>query len=948
MRSSSVSSFKKLLACHFLACAALTVAGANTLQEQLDQAVNEFGEGNYAATYWQLESMELDFGQEPEYLNRSFQSSLLPVRAYAALMADRPTDALIYFHELLSQYNPRDGVRVFALYNAAIAQSQTNSLAAAAKTFRVFQQSFPNSNEAALALLQEADLLAQIGEGEEASRLLGEFFESEAPLTLRMQARLRHLQLAGEIGDSALIQEILFETEWEADLMPDIAVLSFSALDAGDQLLAAGLHSEAIRAYRLTLPRTILIEKQRERLIATERQLQEQSVFASSIWKSHSQQLVARLKRQLDSLETMADYTPGLFLRSGQAYLLGKRTREATILFRTVAQDETFEKDIRAEAHYRWILARSEAEDWETARATAESFVEEHPGHSLANNALFLIARAYQSEGAYLDAIGVLDELIENYPDDKQAARWYFTRGYNYSVLERYEDARGNFETSIERFPKSALKEQTKLWHALSYFFERDYETSLELLQTLKKSTVKHPIHPEVIFRIANIYYAQRDYETALSTADNLVENYSDHHRFAEAQALRGDIFMGLGKLTTAAATFKLVPPDDSQIYDYSVFQAAKIYKALERYDLLREHLQAYIDRDDAVDRPRVSEALYHIGWSLQQEERTEDAFPVYEDALKRFGNAPKARAVGTILAAYGELFKRANREEGNQQPSFDTWLQETSETALAEKRLTWFARLALFSSQRQRSKIDATSADATLLSIHRFVPIDQQDPETLAAVGIALSRRDYESADDYFEQILTEYPKRFERAAAYYGKAQLAQKNGRLIEARKWLIRFLEETPTHHLAPDARLLAADILTTQGLYQQAAAALNEMLQIKQMRGRPHARALAGLARVETELENPKRAIPYWQRIYTLYRAYPELIATAYWESALLFEQIGDAIAARNTIEEMLKDERLKAFSSYQLAVEKLPSLEDAARAQSAVANTEQIEAEVNQ
>lgn len=948
MRHSTSSAFRKYITGLSVGVGALffgvTLLPAQTLQEQLDQAVAAFGDGNYSSTYWQLEAMELDYGQEPEFLNRTFQSALLPVRGYAALLAERPTDSLIYFSELLSNYNPRPGVRAFALYNAAIAQTQVDALAAAAQTFKTFQETFPNSNEAALALLQEADLRAEIGDHAEAMEILNRFYESEAPLTLRMQARLRALQLAGSIDDSEQSQQILFETDWSIAAMPDIAVLSFAALDAGDLLLNDGLYKEAIRAYRLTLPRDILIEKQRERLEATKRALEEQVVFASSIWKSHSLQLIARLERQLERLESMEDYTPSLYLRSGQAYLLASRYREATILFRTVATDADFEKDIRAEAHYRWILALSDAELWSEARVVAQSFIETHPAHTLANSALFLIARAYQSENEFLEAIEVLDELIENFAADKQAARWLFTRGYNYCALERYGDARESFTIGLDRFPKSNLVEQTELWNSLTYFFERDYATSLQKLLALKEVTKGHPISPEVHFRIANVYYAERDYQTALDAADILIKKFPDHHRYAEAMALRGDIYMGLGQLPAAAFAFKEVPADDSQIYDYATFQAAKIYKALERYDLLREHLQAYIDRDDATDRPRVSEALYHIGWSLQQDARADEAFPLYEQALARFGNDPQARAVSSIISAYANLFKRS--PQNTEQPSFDTWLQENRERALAENKLTWYARLTLYTSQKQRRSIDAKTAEATLLSIHRFVPIEQQDPTTLAEVGIALSNRAYESADDYFEQLLNEYPKRFERAAAYYGKAQLAAKSDRLIEARKWLIRFLEETPTHPLAAEARLLAADVLTTQGLYEQATATLNDILQIKEMRGRPHASALAGLARIETELENPKRAIPYWQRIYTLYRAYPELIAKAYWESALLFEQLEDHIAARNTIEEMLRDERLHSNEFYPLAAAKLPALEEAARAQSALATTSDITEEV--
>lgn len=266
-----------------------------------------------------------------------------------------------------------------------------------------------------------------------------------------------------------------------------------------------------------------------------------------------------------------------------------------------------------------------------------------------------------------------------------------------------------------------------------------------------------------------------------------------------------------------------------------------------------------------------------------------------------------------------------------------DVWLQEASEQSLTEGRLTWFARLTLFKSQRQRTTHRNDQADATLLSIHRFVPIAEQDAETLASVGLALLRGGYDSADDYCEQLLIEYPQHFERATAYYGKAQLAANADHLTEARRWLLRFLEETPTHRLAIDVRLLTANILTQQGVYDGARTSLHEILQIKTMRGRPHARALAGLAGIETELENPKRAIPYWQRIYTLYRAYPEIIIDAYWQSALLFEQIGDVVAARNTLCEMLSDERLEDFEMFTLAQAKLSKLDTLVKAQSELA-----------
>ena len=907
-----------------------------TLQDQVEHALSAFGKGDYVSCYWQFETMELDFGAEPEFLARNFQQMILPVRGYASLMADRPTDALVYFERLLNEYNPEPGLLAFVLYNKAIAQSQTCAPAAAAQSFKQFQRMFPGTNEAALALLQEANLRFEVGEIRQAEELLDTFYESDASETLRMQARLRALQIAGETQSVERARKLLFETDWNVAAMPDIAILSFAALDIGDLLLEEGHYKEAVRAYRLTLPHPVLIRKQRERLQIVEAKLAQNRLFASRIWKSHYQQLIARLRSQLELLETMADYTPGLYLRSGQAYLLGQRYREATILFRTVANSKDFESEIRAEAHYRWILALSEAGKWQDARDTARLFLEEHPGHSLANDALFLVARAYQLEGRYAEAIEVLNDLIDHFTDDPQAPRWYFTRGYNFCALENYVAARESFDVALKSFPESNLVEQTRLWRGLSFFFERNYSESLEILITLQKESSEHPLYPEILFRTANVYYAQRDYEHALSIIETLVDHFPDHHRAAEAYALRGDTFMGLGELDRAVNAFRQVPSDETKLFDYAVFQTTKIYKALERYDSLREHLQAYIDREDSGKRPRVSEALYWIGWSLQQEGRGSAALPLFEQALNRFGNDHRAQAVSSILSAYADLYRRLSQTDANV-TGFDDWLRDAIAKSLEEGHLTWFARLTRFNAEQQRRKFGDHRADATLLSINRFVPLDQQDAETLAAVGLVLIRRGYLSSDDYCEQLLVEHPDHFERATAYFGKAQLAADADHLERARRWLSRFLQETPTHPLTADVRLLTADIFKRQSLYDDAREVLEEILQLKSLRGRPHARALAGLARIETELENLERAIPYWQRIYTLYRAYPEIAVEAYWESALLFESIDDLSAARNTLVELTGDPRLKEFETYKHAQKKLPELEDRLLAQNKLA-----------
>ena len=53
-----------------------------------------------------------------------------------------------------------------------------------------------------------------------------------------------------------------------------------------------------------------------------------------------------------------------------------------------------------------------------------------------------------------------------------------------------------------------------------------------------------------------------------------------------------------------------------------------------------------------------------------------------------------------------------------------------------------------------------------------------------------------------------------------------------------------------------------------------------------------------------------RAVPYAQRVYNVYRGYPEIAAEAYWMSALQFERLGDPVIAYKTLDEMLSNPRI--------------------------------------
>jgi hypothetical protein len=58
----------------------------------------------------------------------------------------------------------------------------------------------------------------------------------------------------------------------------------------------------------------------------------------------------------------------------------------------------------------------------------------------------------------------------------------------------------------------------------------------------------------------------------------------------------------------------------------------------------------------------------------------------------------------------------------------------------------------------------------------------------------------------------------------------------------------------------------------------------------------------------------------------MYRAYPDLVASAYWASASIFESMDRIPKAVKTIQEMLEHAQLSQFPGWEIANQKLPDL----------------------
>lgn len=889
---------------------------SETLPALLERAVTEFGGGHFAPAADAFGAIERDFGREPQWAEGSLPRKVLPLRGYAQLRAGRASDATRSFDEFLQRFPDEVGQRSFVLYASALALMGEGRNDDAEKRFGEFITDFGGTAQAALAQGQRAELLFKLDRDPEGYAVLADVAANAPSSLLRTQARLRALQRAIEKSDASRTRDLLLGKPWAVETMPELGMLAFSAMQAGDRWLAAGNAADAIAAFRLVLPKERLVAAQKTRLADLKRVFAERAPAAASgsgaVWVEFYRGLIARVESQLTSLEAAEDFTPGLRMRQAQAFLLGGRPQEAWLLLEGLASSSDTDATLRTEAHYRWILAAAALNRWDEALAIARAFVEKNQFSELAPTALYMIAQAHLEQQRHAEAVEVLGDLIAHYPEHDMRPRFIFTRGYCNAVLDRLDDARADFAQCANEFPVGPLASSARLWHALTYYFGKNYPKALEELDALAKSEKGRPLEGEILHRRASVLYALRRNEDAAAAAEDFLKRFPHHVREDEARVLLGDVDMALGKLDEAKALFAEVPPENASLFVYAAFQTGKILRAEEDYEGLADFFTRYAARSDLPPDARVGEALYWIGWARTQQERMSDAFPVYFDAIERFGDDPRSGEFQPIITALERLHKRARAADAKgieaatgllKTKVFSDWIEAQRSTAAAAGKLTLYSRLSLWLADYHQKGNRPNQAETLLLEIAGRVPVEKLDATGLGRVGAALQNIGSGESAKYYTRLLDEFPASFERAWAYHGLAQIALAGGHRERALDWLERIINETPTHPLGTRATLDSADLLVSLGKADEATERLDGLLKLKSARGRPHAEALSKLGAIREAAGDSAQAIAYYQRVFTLYRAHPDLVANAYMKSGRLFEQRGDKPAALKTFEE---------------------------------------------
>ncbi len=887
---------------------------AQTAKEFLDNGFFAFSSQDYVKAEAQLSRFVQDYGKSPEAAE--WMEQAMRLLAVARLKQDKFGPALETMERYLKEYPQGSKAEDFSFW-MGVSQLRSDDPAKADASFANFIQKYPQSPRLKDAQFSRGLCLLQQDKFKEVAEYYPPLYAQLKP-EQAYQARVMSLYALIETAklDEAFLA--LGEIDPQSEAAGKIAAYHLLALDLGNKLLEKEDYRRSLGVLQRVWSKTRILTRQKARL---EKMKADIAKLDSARSPDESYELVvlkdmaAQVEKEVAQLEKIGDYDTALQFRIGQCFFQLERPREAYLSMKEML-GRLPDTELLASANYTMLICLTRMERWNEAIAAATDFEKRFAKAKELPNVLYLKAEAYQRLYDYANAHVAFMEVAKRFPDYSQSARCRFLAGYALLMQDKNKEAWQHFEDLLKNHQKSPFVEQSLYWQSMALHFNKEYPQSREAFAAYLKAYPKGTHAADATYRRAQALFNQKLFTEAYKELEDFLKKNPGSAPEDEALNLLGDAYLALGEVDRGLASYRKVSKRDGKLYDYGVFRSGLAYKALEQYDVMAKHFETFLQ--ERKESTRVSEALAQLAWVERRREKPEKARDIYWDAIRRYGNDPEAFAVEDMMRTLSKMY-RTPEEKAD---LMNKW-SELGEQARSGQKKTQHAR-TLWIRAALAEKNEPEKAAAWRLEMAGAAPARELSPQMLgdAADQLRLNQRAAE-AQELYQTILSWYPRSLMKDRAYAGLGLLAMQQGNEARALEYFSKFEKESVQSPLLADVLKARAGLYLQRGREDEAVKELERILEVKSAKGRPWVEALYQIGEIRLKQNDPKKAIPYFQRIYVMYARWSDMVAKAYWQSGQAFEQLNMQTEAMNTYREFVGQQHLENTPEYQKAQQRL-------------------------
>lgn len=865
----------------------------------LNDFITSYGTASEAQTYM-------------EKVRRLLCFSYLKLNHYEA--AEEPIN--IY----LQKFPEGEAVEELRFWQAVIL-FKTAQITQALEAAEAFVQKYPNNdNVPQIRLMQVIGLVGE-AKHQEALALIekaGNVWEGSAKLQVLIIALYSELETNNLEAALARVKSFPLDSP----NLDQISGFHLLCLNLGSRLLEEKEYRTALTALQIAWRKERILSRQQVRLdeLTAELGREQGRARPDPVEVMRLEGVVARVKKEMEKLQSIEAYDTALQFRIAECFFQLNRFREAYLVLSGMLE-ELPKSDLLMHGNYRMLVCLTRMERWEEVISKAVEFEDRFPKSTLLPNVVYLMGESEMRRQDYQSASAVFARIVSQFPDFAESERCHFLQGYCLMMTEAHEDAIRVFDTFLDKRGKKAgegFHSEVLYWKAMAFHYLKEWEKSRSAHDLYLATYPKGKYRIDSELRRTHALFGQKNYRDAYKELEAFLDTYPDSIEADEAANLLGDTYFAMGEIDRGIEAYQRTTSRNPRLYDYAWFRIGKAYKSSEAFDRMEEHYRKFIA--ERSQSPRLTEALAELAWLKRQEGKKEEAANFYWDAIRAHGNDPEAAAVEEMLLTLRKYYR--DPETGGSS-TYQSKLRELELEAANSNQKTLAAR-ALW---MQSELLEGDAADASLARLPEVAQLTSLSPRLLADSADALRRRgEAERASDAYWTILRWYPRSLYKDRSYAGLGILAREAGDDVNALDYFAKFERETVQSPLWSQVLRARADIYLSRGHSDQAIAELNRILEIDSAKGLPWVQALYEIGSTHLKENEAKKAIPYFQRIYIMYRRWDDYVAKAYWESGQAFEKLSMNEEARKTYEEFVGNTHLSSQPEYTKARERLSQI----------------------
>ncbi|MDD5200174.1 MAG: tetratricopeptide repeat protein [Terrimicrobiaceae bacterium] len=870
-------------------------AVAQTFNEDLAKAWQTYQAGKFEDAAKQLEEFKNSYAQDPSFPSISNRFYYLLALSLVQLQRWDQIPGVVDEYEKVKGTAPDAWGEELTFWKGR-ALASTGHPAEARKVFEQFLQHYSGSKRAATARLLLAISMIQAQQWNDAAELLAKMRQTARGVEWGRFLLLETLARTNA-GQTDRALELVDEGHRNWRRLGQITAFELLAVQLAEKLMTEPDKSRAIRSLIRIQPRDKILEQQDQQLASLQKYYETlKKTDPNGVETLMTHGLIEQVKKERDQFAAMPNFDSSVRFRIAKAFLDSNRYRETAYVLENMLDqlppDEIVDQGSQTLAQCYTQIGRSDK-----VIEVVDKFMAKFPNSQGIPRMLFQKGLAYQNLRKVAESNQILDDFLQKYPTDPLAANASFLRAFNSVLAEKFADAAERFAETQKKFPDSSVAGNALFWQAQADSMGKQSELALPLYEAYIQKYPEGDSVGEARYRHAFTLYELRNYDKAVPELEKYVADNPGDPNSAEGMLLLGDVYFGRHDYDKAVDILLRVPKGVSTYLEEAYFKVGKYYKLTDDSTKLRALFEKF--QTEFPDSARLSEAIYQIGLSYRGDPAKQRE--IFWTAFDRFGDEPKQWGVTDILQA---LVKASNSPPEAQKDLLKR-LRETMNSASRDNKRALQLNAAWGLAAALRAD-DPTAANQTLVGANAIVDPEEDNPAILMDIAAALQRDGkLDQASHLYTEIRRWNPLSPFTQTVFANLGLIAFQQGKLDEARGYFDRYFKETPALDKRGLVMLKLAAIERAAGKPDNALGYYEKVLAEKHVERVEKATALLSIGEIYLDRKDAEKAIPYLQRIYILYGAFPEVVSKAYLLSGRAFEQRGDTLAAARTYVEML-------------------------------------------